>query len=261
MNSIKNQSFQNWECIIVDDGSTDGSKEFIESWIQYDSRFRLITQLNSGVSTARNRGLNVVQGNYIQFLDGDDKLEPTKLEDSINVFRENMELDIVFTNFKMYDIKLKQEQKAFCTLDLSVFKLEKVLFEWDEHFAIPIHCGLIKESFLKGIRFNETLRAKEDWVMWVEVFKRKPNCDLISANLAIYTRHRKSITMSSNMFEDHLKALEYLKTILEKDIYIELIERFFKRYYLRSINFKAELNSLRQYKILKLYRFLKRIKF
>ena len=65
LNSIYIQSFNNWECLIVDDGSTDNTKEVAEKWLKIDNRFRYIYQNNKGVSSARNLGISKARGKYI----------------------------------------------------------------------------------------------------------------------------------------------------------------------------------------------------
>jgi glycosyltransferase involved in cell wall biosynthesis len=77
--SLQEQSLTQWECIVVDDGSTDNTAEVAESFIQADKRIRLIQQPNSGSAVARNKGLAEAKGEYIQFLDADDMLNHDKL--------------------------------------------------------------------------------------------------------------------------------------------------------------------------------------
>jgi len=85
LESVKAQTFTDYECIIVNDGSTDSSAQVVEQWIKdnphYALRFTLYTQPNGGVSSARNRGIQEAQGDYIAFLDGDDLWAPTYLEE------------------------------------------------------------------------------------------------------------------------------------------------------------------------------------
>lgn len=72
LNSIDQQTYSNFECIILNDGSTDKSKEIIEEYVEGKNRFKLITTKNKGVSAARNKGLDYITGEYIYFIDGDD---------------------------------------------------------------------------------------------------------------------------------------------------------------------------------------------
>ena len=78
--SIQQQTYSDWELIVVDDGSTDDTAGIVKTWMSKDARISLIQQENGGVSIARNRGMAVAQGDYISFLDGDDLWEPPFLE-------------------------------------------------------------------------------------------------------------------------------------------------------------------------------------
>lgn len=80
LDSVLNQSFNDWEAICVNDGSTDGSAAILESYAERDSRFNVISQPNGGLSAARNTGLDAAQGDYVLFLDSDDWLEPNALQ-------------------------------------------------------------------------------------------------------------------------------------------------------------------------------------
>ena len=79
ISSVLNQTFKNWELIIIDDGSTDTSVIVINQFIRKDSRIRLFRQKNLGVSTARNRGVSLSRNNFIAFLDSDDLWHKDKL--------------------------------------------------------------------------------------------------------------------------------------------------------------------------------------
>lgn len=80
LNSVLNQTFGDWEAVCVNDGSTDHSGEILSEYAAKDCRFKVLTQSNEGLSSARNTGMGAAQGDYILFLDSDDWLEPNALE-------------------------------------------------------------------------------------------------------------------------------------------------------------------------------------
>lgn len=81
LDSLAAQSFRDWECILVDDGSTDGSGEVCDRYAAVDSRFRVVHQPNSGVAAARAAGVRAAAGEYLWFVDGDDLAHPRFLEE------------------------------------------------------------------------------------------------------------------------------------------------------------------------------------
>lgn len=98
--SVKNQSYTNWEIIIVDDGSSDGSDKVIERLIQGDERIRLIRQENRGVAFARNRGVFASRGEYICCLDADDAIEPLFLEACVTALEEDQSIAIAYCGLR-----------------------------------------------------------------------------------------------------------------------------------------------------------------
>src|SRR4051812_48468776 len=79
LDSVLAQTYTNWECIIVDDGSKDNSGEIAAAYEQKDTRIRYIYQQNQGIATTRNTGLQNIKGDYVQYLDADDMLPPEKI--------------------------------------------------------------------------------------------------------------------------------------------------------------------------------------
>ena len=86
LGSIINQTYHNLEIILVDDGSTDDSNEVISKYAKNDSRIKTIRQNNQGQSSARNTGLKKVTGDYVSFIDSDDKIRPTFIADLLSPF-------------------------------------------------------------------------------------------------------------------------------------------------------------------------------
>jgi glycosyltransferase involved in cell wall biosynthesis len=103
INSIIHQSHQHLECIIVNDGSTDMTHEIALGWVACESRIKYYYQNSNGVSSGRNLGLKNAQGNFIQFLDADDILEPHKLATAVRKFDELPEIDLAVSGAMYFD--------------------------------------------------------------------------------------------------------------------------------------------------------------
>ena len=103
LESVLDQSFVNIEVIVVNDGSTDRSLEIIQEIAETDNRVHIIDIPNAGVSNARNVGLLQSSGNWIQFLDADDWLEPDYLAEAVRILIKN-KADILFSGFRMVDV-------------------------------------------------------------------------------------------------------------------------------------------------------------
>ena len=99
LDSVLAQTFTDWEAICVDDGSTDGSGAILDEYAAKDSRFRVFHQSNAGVSAARNRGLDEAKGEWIWFVDSDDKIKPYALE---RFFGYEPKADIVFFSMELF---------------------------------------------------------------------------------------------------------------------------------------------------------------
>lgn len=94
LESVYIQTFKDWECVIVDDGSTDNSKTEISSWLKKDNRFNYVYQKNKGLSGARNKGISEAKGDFVYFLDSDDLLDIDALQNLFNLM--GSDVDIVF---------------------------------------------------------------------------------------------------------------------------------------------------------------------
>lgn len=101
LDSIQQQTYPDWEAILVDDGSSDGSPAICDEYAQKDGRFRVVHQANAGVSSARNVGLNNAHGEWITFLDADDRLKNNALEYYADHVNEN--IDMVMAGYVSLD--------------------------------------------------------------------------------------------------------------------------------------------------------------
>ena len=157
LESIAAQTFPDWECILVDDGSQDGSGVLCDAWCQKDPRFRVIHQPNSGVSQARNRGMEQARGSQILFCDADDALSPCTLAYAAEM-RQSAPGAMVIWGFTHDRARFEEEGQK----PLSWSLLPKAAFDglaWVEILYNAVWNRLFDASLLrqKGLLFREEL--------------------------------------------------------------------------------------------------------
>ena len=168
------QTWQNWECIIVDDGSIDNTAEVVKPYCDNDSRFIYHYQENAGLSSARNKGISLAKGQFIQLLDADDLLESRKFELQIEQFKRNPKADIVYSEVRYF--RSSQPKLLRFTMDgedqpwmpgLSSDKHEELACGLMEMNLMAVNCPLIKKELFTEIGpFDVALKSVEDWEYW-----------------------------------------------------------------------------------------------
>ncbi len=109
LRSVLNQEYVNWECIIVDDGSTDNSLDLVSNFIESNSRnWRIIKQPNSGQAVARNLGISLSHGKYIAMLDADDIWFTDKLLKQVSFLETNPEVDLLYCSYVIFEESLRK---------------------------------------------------------------------------------------------------------------------------------------------------------
>lgn len=168
--SLQAQTLEAWECIIVDDGSTDNSLEIAARMALHDARIRVMQKLNGGSASARNMGLDHAQGEYIQFLDADDSIDEYKLERQVSLMRSRQS-DISYTAYCYTYADGSRSAARYALLDAT-----RIITHWGLDGSIPPHAFLYKASFLKTnqLVFDEACRYREDWNWLIECFRHKP---------------------------------------------------------------------------------------
>ena len=214
LDSVSEQKYPHWECIIINDGSTDHTETVAQCYIKKDARFIYLKKENGGLSSARNAGLKIAKGQWVQFLDADDYIDAEKFRLSIDIINENPSADIVIADFKMFIDSPTKATPAFCELNQGRFDFENILFGWDVQFNIPIHSGFFKLALFKQNPFSESLKIGEDWVMWLKIFMQpQVQAVYLDSPLAYYRINPNSMTKDRVFLRNSL--IETYKLVLQ----------------------------------------------
>lgn len=247
LQSVFDQTYKNWECLIVNDGSPDNTEDVAKNWVAKDRRFVYLFKENGGVSSARNFGIENATGDYFQFLDADDFLDKQKLELSLDQMKiiGNEEVHLVISNFRRFTKNPKISFEPTCHLNSEMFNFESLLYEWNNSFSIQIQCGFFHSSLFKTIRFLENLTAQEDWVVWVNIFRTGCKAVFIDRPLALYRINPSSRTMTKDLYEDQIKVCEYFRDYLSEDEFHKFSLGLISRYYKSNLYFSDTLRTLK----------------
>lgn len=172
--SVQAQTYQNWECIVVDDGSTDDTGALVKQFTEKDDRVKYLRQENQGLAAARNTGITNSAGDYLQFLDADDLLEAHKLERQIEFLEQHPEVDIVFGDARYFRTEhagerlfSQDEGNAPWVARLSA-KGKDVLLRLIGNNIMVVNAPLLRRSVINDVGlFDGSVRGIEDWHYWV----------------------------------------------------------------------------------------------
>lgn len=218
LDSVLAQTLGDLECIVVNDGSPDNTRDVVASYLLRDSRVRYVEQSNRGVSAARNRGLAEARGRYIQFLDADDLIEPEKLQVQTGILRLESVLALSFSDYRYCDRNDINKPASRDNLPPPEFvmdnPLKDMIVRWETQFSIPPHCFLFDARFFTecGIQFDETFTNHEDWDCWMQIFRLEPVVRRVPQKFAIYRLHDGSVCGNKEnrekMWKGYRDALE-----------------------------------------------------
>ena len=192
LDSILNQTYQNFECLLINDGSPDNSAEICREYVEKDSRFRYFEKENGGVSSARNLGIERSKGQYITFIDSDDWVDSDYLEVLYNALIDE-NADIAISTYKQFNMddncyyvhsyQRGYDKKIFTGPEL-IDNLQ-LLSSFDHSYGSV--CGkLVKSVRVENIRFNEETTLGEDMEFWYKLFLISDKIVYINKDTYIY---------------------------------------------------------------------------
>ncbi len=217
IDSVFAQTYQDYEIIVVDDGSTDNTREIIET--RYKKKVRYFYQENKGPGAARNLGLRHMRGDFIVFLDSDDYFLPKNIETKISIFNQHPEIDWLFSD--IYFVDQNGDQLG---IGSDYFKdiYNNEHFQLRNIFMLLLENGnfihtstiIIKKSCFEAIGFfDESQLMHQDYFQWLRLSYKYPNYYYIGIPLSAMRRHTTSWgNLTKTSLEQRLRL--YLK--LEK---------------------------------------------
>ena len=244
--SVLNQTYQNWELIIVDDGSTDNSKKIIKQYCIADKRIHYIqNKKNKGIPSTRNTGIKISNGEYIAFLDQDDLWMKDKLDLFIREFnRYDTKVGIIFSDIEIVfadDIIRRNYKKVnyYKIQKLNKRNFIKKLFT--ENFIItPSQVILRKECFNKLGLLDERLHGGDDYDFWLRA-TGEFNFKYLGIPLTKYRFHKENTTKKIRYYMDEDVMVIILPKIITQYPFLKSIKnKIFSKLYYNFGNYLSE---------------------
>ena len=187
--SVLDQTYTNWELIIVDDCSTDNTDKIVKKYLS-DKRIKYLkNKKNSGAAFSRNYALREAKGKWIAFLDSDDLWNSNKLEKQIEFMKTN-NYEFTYTNYK----EINEKSESLNTIVTGPKKINKTGFY---NYCYPGCLTIMYDAEKVGLIQIENLSKNNDYAMWLKVIKKAKNCYLLDEVLASYRKRTNSISSGS----------------------------------------------------------------
>ncbi len=238
--SVQKQSTENWELIIVDDGSTDNTKHIISSYIKKDKRIKYLYQKNAERSAARNNGIKNSIGKYICFLDSDDEYKNNHLSTFFQKIQEIGEIEcMIFNQIVPEHLKVQSYNNYEKTLKYMIHPQE-----------VCIHKNIFKTE-----NFDENLSIVEDFDLWIRIVDKFPLYNINKCTVKIHKHDDRSVNIEKkNVYEGNKHAFkkiysnERFKNKISKAVKNETLAdcyfAIYKHFMLKKDFKKARLNLL-----------------
>jgi glycosyltransferase involved in cell wall biosynthesis len=211
IDSSLTQTYNPVEVIVIDDGSSDGTGTQLKD--RYGSRIRYIYQDNRGLAGARNAGIRIASGKYLQFLDADDVIHCDKISCLYEALKNASYLALAYCDYRRTNLHdgseypfqrmspVLQEERQFHDL----------MMKWETKVSIPHHCFLFSTNIFHeyNISYDEELPNHEDWACLMDIFALKPDIIYIDKVLANYRFRRESMCTNRMLMRiGYLMAIE-----------------------------------------------------
>lgn len=230
LQSVVEQVYPNWECIIVNDGSPDNTEEIALEWCEKDSRFKYYEKENSGLSNTRNFGIKHSLGKYIQVLDSDDKISKDYSSEAIQVLENHPEVKLVSC-----EVLLFGDDQGVC--EMLPYSYETLLFVRNCFYHSCIYRRADYDKTPVGYNTNMK-KGWEDYDFWISLLDREDK--VVKLDKVHFYYRTKEVSMRTLITQD-----------MEEGLRMQIFKNHVDKYL-------AEINPIRQYQELKRYRMIEK---
>jgi hypothetical protein len=198
--SLFEQTHADWECWIINDGSADDTERVALDLARQDHRVRYLSHSHRGLAATRNRGLDEATGAFIQFLDADDVILPTKLESQLAALSRHSGPALAYCHYRVGrsdSVHISPDSSVPLRSRLADDRaLPDLALHWEVDLSIPIHCYLFDARLFRSshLRFDQTLATHEDWDCWMRLFATGPTAVYLDEPLVIYRKSESSMS-------------------------------------------------------------------
>ncbi|TWO34381.1 glycosyltransferase family 2 protein [Seonamhaeicola sediminis] len=224
LQSILEQTYTNWECLVVDDSSTDNSEAVVKKYTDVDKRIKFYKRpvnRSKGANACRNYGFELSKGKYINWIDSDDIMHPDKLLKQVEVLEQS---DLNYSICKSYVFESTIENitglKSRYIATTNPFQAFI-----SKHIIIPVQAAVFKRSFLieNNYTYNESLQAGQEWLFLAKILFNYPNYVAINEPLDYIRNHPNNISNhnSNKKYWHYFLARFILYSELEDALSIE----------------------------------------
>ena len=226
LQSVLNQTYQDWECIIVNDGSPDHTEEIAKNWVEKDARFRYLSKENGGLSSARNAGIEIAKGEWILPLDADDKIGERYLELAEKEFENDY--TVIYCEAELFGNEIGKWH-------LPEFSLENLA----KKNCIFCSAFYKKEDWKKvnGYDIN-MIYGLEDYEFWISLLKNKNTVKKLPQTLFYY--RVKENSMLTNLKSERINKMFNYISKKHTDFFLEYLGSFNELFLLQE-------NTLKKY--------------
>lgn len=222
VDSVRTQTYKNFELILVDDGSIDDSYNLCKSYASQDPRIIAVHQENAGVSCARNKGLELSKGKWISFVDPDDYIVPNFLEVILSDVEKGSDIQLVQCYTKDFDDNgtIYPYKKFYNENHLMTGKdwLYDAVFYFTRNVILPrtvlYHASVIKDN---SIRFDSRYSVCEDCDFVFRVAKHIKNAYIDIAELYCYRQHNESLTHVKGISKSQFSAIQFYRNYIARN--------------------------------------------